>query len=90
MAAQDKDNKNKQQILHELLEYGKKNGKITMKELHRFENNYIVKDGVFYCKRSGVALETQFYPDCLHHPDWPQPIVKAGQVYHSETVYKFV
>ncbi len=24
------------------------NGKITMQELHRFENNYIVKDGVFY------------------------------------------
>ena len=24
------------------------NGKITMKELHRFENNYIIKDGVFY------------------------------------------
>ena len=24
------------------------NDKITMTELHRFENNYIVKDGVFY------------------------------------------
>ena len=24
------------------------NGRITMKELHRFENNYIVEDGVFY------------------------------------------
>ena len=24
------------------------NGKLTMKELHRFENNYVVKDGVFY------------------------------------------
>jgi len=24
------------------------NGKITMKELHRFENNYIIEDGVFY------------------------------------------
>ena len=35
MAAQDKDNKNKQQILHELLEYGKKNGKITMKEINK-------------------------------------------------------
>ena len=34
MAAQDKDNKNKQQVLHELLEYGKKNGKITMKEIN--------------------------------------------------------
>ena len=24
------------------------NGKITMKELHRFENNYYEKDGAFY------------------------------------------
>ena len=35
MAAQDKDNKNKQQVLHELMEYGKKNGKITMKEINK-------------------------------------------------------
>ena len=48
------------------------------------------KNGIYYGKRTGVALETQFYPDCLHHPDWPQPIVKAGEKYHSETVYKFV
>ena len=48
------------------------------------------KDGVYYGKRTGVALETQFYPDCLHHPDWPQPIVKAGEHYHSETIYRFV
>ncbi len=47
------------------------------------------KDGVYYGKRSGVALETQYYPDCLHHADWPQPIVKAGEKYHSETTYKF-
>lgn len=47
------------------------------------------KDGVHYGKRSGVALETQFYPDCLHHPEWAQPIVKAGEPYHSETVYRF-
>lgn len=47
------------------------------------------KGGVSYGKRSGVALETQFYPDALHHPDWPQPITKAGQTYHSETVYRF-
>lgn len=47
------------------------------------------KDGVYYGKRSGVALETQFYPDCLNHPEWAQPIVKAGEPYHSETVYRF-
>ena len=48
------------------------------------------KNGIYYGKRTGVALETQFYPDCLHHGDWPQPVVKAGEAYHSETVYRFV
>jgi len=47
------------------------------------------KNGIHYGKRSGVALETQYYPDALHHPDWPQPITKAGEVYHSETIYRF-
>ena len=47
------------------------------------------KEGVYYGKRSGIALETQYYPDALHHPDWPQPITKAGEKYHSETVYRF-
>lgn len=47
------------------------------------------KDGVYYCKRSGVALETQFYPDALHHPQWPQPITKAGETYRSVTTYQF-
>ena len=47
------------------------------------------KGGVYYGKNTGVALETQYYPDALHHPDWPQPITKAGERYHSETVYRF-
>ena len=47
------------------------------------------KNGVHYGKRSGAALETQFYPDSLHHPEWPQPITRAGERYHSETVYRF-
>ena len=47
------------------------------------------KGGVYYGKRSGIALETQFAPDSLHHSEWPQPITKAGEKYHSETVYRF-
>ena len=47
------------------------------------------KNGIYYGKRSGVALETQYYPDALHHSDWPQPITKAGETYHSETIYRF-
>ena len=47
------------------------------------------KDGVYYGKHAGIALETQFYPDCIHKPDWAQPVVAAGKPYHSETVYRF-
>ena len=49
----------------------------------------IGKGGIHYTKRTGVALETQFYPNSLNHPEWPQPITKAGEVYKSETIYKF-
>ena len=47
------------------------------------------KDGVHYGKHAGIALETQFYPDCIHKPDWAQPVVAAEKPYHSETVYRF-
>ena len=47
------------------------------------------KGGVYYGKRSGIALETQYYPDSVNHPEWKQPFTKAGKHYKSETVYKF-
>ena len=49
----------------------------------------IGKGSVSYTHRGGVALETQFYPDSVNHPEWPQPFVKAGEKYHSETTYTF-
>ncbi len=47
------------------------------------------KDGVTYCFRGGIALETQCYPDSVNHPEWVQPFVKAGEVWRSETTYCF-
>lgn len=47
------------------------------------------KDGAVYSRRSGICLETQFYPDSVNHPEWPQPVTPAGQRYHSETKYCF-
>ncbi len=59
-----------------------------------YAGNYIVdetgKGGIHYTKRSGICLETQYYPDAVHHSDWPQPITKAGTPYRSETIYRFV
>lgn len=47
------------------------------------------KDGIHYGKHSGIALETQFYPDAIHNPQWRQPVVKAGIPCRSETIYRF-
>ena len=58
-----------------------------------YAGNYITdhpgKGGVIYKKRSGICLETQYYPDSVNHPEWDQPITKAGETYHSETIYWF-
>lgn len=47
------------------------------------------KNGVVYGRRSGICLETQYYPDAINHPQWVQPVTKAGEHYHSETKYIF-
>ena len=52
-------------------------------------NNEPGKDGVVYTRRSGICLETQYYPDAVNRPEWAQPFFKAGERYHSETRYIF-
>lgn len=38
---------------------------------------------------SGVALETQHYPDSVHHQHFPSTLLKSGEKYHEKTIYKF-
>ena len=54
-----------------------------------FLEGEIGKDGVSYCFRGGICLETQFYPNAVNNPQWPQPFTKANTSYHSETKYIF-
>lgn len=53
------------------------------------ENTQIGKDGKAYDKRFGFCLETQFYPDAVNHENFASPVLKAGETYHTETIYKF-
>jgi aldose 1-epimerase len=47
------------------------------------------KNGHVYKRRNGFCLETQHYPDSPNHPDFPTTILKPGETFKSETVFKF-
>lgn len=47
------------------------------------------KDGKIYDFRGGFCLETQHFPDSIHHPEWPTCILRVGEKFHSVTSYTF-
>lgn len=47
------------------------------------------KGGVHYGSRCGFCLESQYYPNAVNQPNFPSPVLKAGEKYETETVYQF-
>lgn len=48
------------------------------------------KEGEVYTKRTGICFETQFFPNSVNIPDFTPCILKAGEEFNSETIYKFL
>ncbi|HZZ44393.1 MAG TPA: aldose epimerase family protein [Tepidisphaeraceae bacterium] len=42
-----------------------------------------------YLKHGGFCLETQKFPDALHHPHFPSFLLLPGQTYNYSTTYRF-
>ena len=40
-------------------------------------------------RRSGLCLETQFFPDSPNQPDFPSTVLRPGEKYIEKTVYRF-
>lgn len=47
------------------------------------------KGGAVYNARMGLCLETQYFPDAIHHSDFPSCVFGGEAEYDSETVYSF-
>lgn len=47
------------------------------------------KDGASYRAYDGIALETQFPPDAIHHESFPQPVFTPDRPFHSVTTLRF-
>ncbi len=52
-------------------------------------NTTLGKDGTAYLPRSGYCFETQYFPNAINIPSFPSPVLKAGETFHSTTIYKF-
>lgn len=47
------------------------------------------KNGIKYNFRASVCLETQKYPDTPNKSEWPSCILRPGEKYTSNTIFKF-
>lgn len=47
------------------------------------------KDGATYSHRTGLCFETQYYPNAINVPSFPQPVIKAGEEFTTVTKYTF-
>lgn len=47
------------------------------------------KHQVEYQPRCGACLETQYFPNAINTPEFPSPVLKAGDTYESTTIYHF-
>ena len=47
------------------------------------------KKVITYNQRASVCLETQKYPDTPNKPDWPSAVLRPGEKYMSQCIFKF-
>ena len=42
-----------------------------------------------HLNHGGLALETQHYPDSIHHPEFPSIVLRPGSTLRSSTTFTF-
>ncbi len=51
---------------------------------------HVGKGGTTYCPQNSICLETQNFPDAPNHDNFPNAVLRPGEVYYEQTIYKFV
>jgi aldose 1-epimerase len=54
-----------------------------------FINDAFGRNGEPYHSHSGIALETQFYPNAINIPSFPQPLIAKDEKVFHRTAYRF-
>jgi len=66
----------------------------TQPAMHFYAGSYLDgtltgKRNITYPQYAGLCLETQHLPDSPNHPAWPTTILRPGQEFQSQTIFKF-
>jgi aldose 1-epimerase len=79
--------------------YGPKSGRVvevatTKPGIQFYSGNFLTgsvrgRGGSPIGYRSGLCLETQYFPNAINQPNFPSPILRAGETYHHITTYHF-
>ena len=51
--------------------------------------NLVGKKGHVYSKRTGVCLETMYFPNSPMHDNFPSTVLRPGETYDQTCIYKF-
>ena len=54
-----------------------------------FDGTVVGTSGTAYGPRTGIALETQGFPDAPNHPGFPSTVLRAGEILTSTTTWTF-
>ena len=54
-----------------------------------FDGSYAGKDGRIIGNRCALALETQAWPDAIHHQGFPNTVLRPGETYTHTCIYQF-
>ena len=54
------------------------------------DGKFINSDGKHINQHTALCMETQHFPDSPNKPNFPSTILRPGEKYHTETVYKVV
>ena len=54
-----------------------------------FDGSYVGKNDRIIGHRCALALETQAWPDAIHHPGFSDTVLRPGQTYTHTCIYRF-
>lgn len=53
------------------------------------DERFIGKNGAIYVNKGSICLQTQNYPNAIYHKNFPNCLLKPGEMYQHTIVYKF-